>query len=955
VRSGRAPATGSLAVVALATSVLQVVLDVGSRRVEISAVPALISTYLAVLLLVELAALTARSVLWSGGRTPPVPTWRVAIALVSSIAVVAARLAQSPAAPTVSWLVPLLFVAPTLLVLDVVARYRIGHLRGGLSPLGLAATTAGTAAIWLLLPGLGPARWSNVDVRATGIAAGAAVMTAAGLVATAAAARQRSPESVRFAVVVLAGVAVELTVDEQDLRTWPALVSAAATLAAVLVPGSAVGSLGRLTERVRALSGLGWHRLARAARSGAGRVRARIRATRERIAVATASTRRPAPELDRPDRIAAVVMATASLLSVGAGFVWAHRVGWQPTGHAATIMARSHDVGTAHHPWVGMITSLGAEGGAAHPGPLALDLLAPFVRLFGVQDGAILGAVLATLACWAVAVWSAWRAAGRAAAVGAWAMGAVVIEIAALGAVWEANTVTITMLAMFATVLASWAAASGAWRAWWWAVGLGSLCAQAYLPHALIVVGPVIWATFVVARARRSATTPEEQRSARRTWHGGWLILAVTWIQPVIDVLLNEGGNVRALAEQVTHPNPTLGPEGFPRALCWIFALPPRWRDITGSFARAGTAMDFLGGSLLPGAVVAVALGILWWRTRRSASLAERRLRTVVLLVVLGAGLNATQLPREYLRSFQLGWLVVASLCVWFAVALSLGLGVQRALQRSEQRLPALLFRRGGVLAIATATVLVAGLVLPSGIEAVKGRPFTIDAMVHPLVDQTMSALDVDGELLVLGLDTRLNQVNTDTVLSNLIVQGVDARVEPGVGNHYGRRRLSDGTWSGPMLWITNGLAPVDPHGERLAAASMPDWSHERWDALAADVAARVRSAPEVRLQPWVLPVLPRYLAGWFEEDACDVADSIRNGELPLDKLPDGMILMLYGDLAIATPDLPPDLQEEAAGLVGQAPLEVWLVETEDDGRMASDDLLRDGSLCPSTLTSSGH
>ena len=607
-------------------------------------------------------------------------------------------------------------------------------------------------------------------------------------------------------------------------------------------------------------------------------------------------------------------------------------------------MARAFDVGTVNHPLVGMATSLGQVGSASHPGPLSMDLLAPFVRLLGLQNGARAGAAFVVLTCWSVSVWSAWRAAGRVAALGAWIMCAVILEVAAFGAVWEANNITITTLAMFAAVLASWAAATGTWRAWWWAVGLGSLCAQSYLPHALIVLGPILWAGLAVAGAARLATNTDQARRSRQAVRVGWGIALLAWAQPALDVVINNGGNVRALIGEISAPRPPVGPIGFPRVIAWICSVPPRWGEVTKSYAQAGSASELISGPFITGTIVALVLCIVCWRTRKTTRPQERQLRFVILLVLVGAGVNATQLPADYLRAFQIGWLVVASACLWYAVGISTVFAIQRQLASGvTARVSQVL--KVSALAIGALVILAAGLARSESIEDTKSSAFTIDPMVQPAVDQTIEKLDISQPVLVLSFDNQLVEASTDTLVSNLIVKGLDSRSEA-LGQHYGERRVVT-HWSGPMLWVTSALAPVKPNGELLASVAMPDWSEARFDALAQKVAAAANAGDGVRLEPWIERLLPRYLAGWMGPDTCRIAKEILDGTYPVESLPPGLLLTLYGDRAIASPTLPAATQEEASALLGQAPLQVWSVEQRVDAPTDSATLLRDGSRCP--------
>ena len=159
--------------------------------------------------------------------------------------------------------------------------------------------------------------------------------------------------------------------------------------------------------------------------------------------------------------------------------------------------------------------------------------------------------------------------------------------------------------------------------------------------------------------------------------------------------------------------------------------------------------------------------------------------------------------------------------------------------------------------------------------------------------------------------------------------------------------------WSGPALWITSALSPIKPDGKLLAAVSEPDWNDARFAELAEQVAATVRAAPEVRLQPWVDRYLVRYLSGWIpDKDLCSTAEQLRAGTYPIASLPPGLLLILYADLAIKEPRLSASIQDEVSGAIGQGPLEVWLTEIEQPVPIASTDLLRNGTVCPESF---GH
>ena len=957
----------SVVAVAAAVAWLQLAVEAWSRTVAVSVVPARAAFHLLVVLVALLgvavagAARTARQV--PGVAGPAV--LRLGGSLAAASVVLAGRLVLEPWQPTVLALAPLLVVAPVLTSWELVARIRAGggrRWRPVEHSLRLWCSLAVPAGVLL---GLQPARWGasgpqTGEFRATWVS-----VLVAGVIAAAGAALARRATAWWFAVVSLAAVGVLVAASGATVSTVPTTVWIAATVAAVGAAGTwvprddrgrivvggrtSVPVARRLGRRIGLVGGAvaGAGRTAGSAtgrhlRNGSGR------AARGLGDLVAPPSLQPRPVRTRIDRQLGALVLLGSTAYVVAGAVWAFRIGWQPTGHAATLMARASQVGTADHPWIGLVTSLGGAGsGAAHPGPFPMDVLAPFVRVFGVSGGAIVGGATVTLVCWLVAVWAAWRAAGRSAALAVWVAAAVVIAVPGLGAVWEANNISISMLAMFTTVVLCWAVATGTWSAWWPAVLGACFCAQSYIPHALVVVGPLVVAAATMLVVRRRSTDPVERARIARFWWVGVAAGLLAWAQPAWEAIANDGGNVRALLTEVTTPVPSLGASGMVRALAWIFAVPPRWGEVTESYAQAGGALDFVGGSVVVGLLVAaVVAGAAWW-SRRTTPSSLRQLQTVTLAVVVGACLNATQLPMSYLRSFQLGWLVVASIVVWLTVGLRLGVA---ALHRLRLRSGAAAVRN--VARAATGLSLVALVVLglngPASIEEMKGTPFAIDAMIDPVVEPTVAAVGTDRPVLALRAGTRLNEVATDTVVSNLIARGVDVRVEPGLGGfNYGRRRLVD-RWDGPTIWILGGIEPNRPTGTLVARAEVPGWSDEDVDRTARAVAERLGPDGTVVLQPWVGAYLVRYLSGWVgTERVCALAEELRSGRVRAADLPPGLLLTLYGDLAVESPQLPADLQTAATDLVGRAPLEVWVTDRQGDQSVDSDRMLRDGTQCP--------
>ncbi|MFZ4434344.1 MAG: hypothetical protein ACOYOQ_14220, partial [Microthrixaceae bacterium] len=486
--------TSPLLVVSAALAWLAVLLELRSRTVELSVVPARAEFHVLVLLV----GLLAVAVVMERARRRPAAGGRSVVAflvaLVATAMVLVARVAAAPWQPTVSMVSPLVLVAPVALTWELARRARSA---GGWSWLLAERALRLWCTIGCLVgiaAALQPARWgSSGPQTAEFVTTWASVLVAAAAAAVGSALARR-PVAWSFAVLGVSSavallVAGSATVNSVPWSLWVVLGSSFLAVVAAWAPRDDRGRLligGRaLVDTLRGggrLAGSGVVRagssamaVGAAAGSTAGRLGGRWwQRSRHGFADLVAPpTVRPRPVPQRSDLLLAAVGSLGSLAYVVAAARWALRVGWQPTGHAATLMARASQVFTADHPWIGLVTSLGGAGsGAAHPGPFPMDVLAPFVRLFGVGTGAVVGGATVTLLCWLIGTWAAWRAAGRSAAVAAWVASALVIAVPGLGAVWEANNISISLLAVFTTVMVCWAVASGAWSAWWAAVAL---------------------------------------------------------------------------------------------------------------------------------------------------------------------------------------------------------------------------------------------------------------------------------------------------------------------------------------------------------------------------------------------------------------------------------------------------------------------------------------------------
>lgn len=922
------------------------VLEVMARGSDIAAVPAVIALHVEVMAgLVVGFALLVRGA--TGTRTTDGPKGVVrgctalATSFLASFALCVGRLATGATGPTVRWLVPLLLVPPIALAVDLARGPTTDRPHpdpGEVMRVGLVVASLGCVSATIL-----PSPRPGLDVRTIEVTGLGALIAVVALGATVARVRPRPGPQVRLMCVAGSGLVIALMA-----RTPPGLPqSAAASLAlglgawVLVVPGEAISA-----RRRWAALGVGWRDIACRALATTGRVRARggdlLDVTARKVAPGALAPSRP---LDQRTLVYAVVVLLASVASMLWRVGWAVRVGWQPTGNVPTVLARAWDVGTAATPLVGTPTSLGTAGGASHPGPLLFDFLAPFVRILGLRAGGLVGSVVLNLGCWMVGTWAAFRAGGRMVAIGAWTLGGVMIHIALLGVVWEPFNVTVVLLAIYATFLACWATTTGTWRAWWCAVGLGSLTTQAYLPHGLLVIGPIVWSGCVLAAVARNCPENPQRRRARLALRVGLALAAVAWVQPALDILLRSGGNLAALLAELEAPRPSVGISGVWRAAGWMYSMPPRWGRVTESLAAAGSADSFLGSPAVIGLGLATLLATLWWWTRRSVPMVDRQLCVLAALLLVGAALNVTQLPREGIRTYTVAWMVVASMSLLFSAVVAIGFHVSR--WRSTRGGGAVGSRgRSTALVLGTVLVVTLGLRAPAGIADVKGAAYAIDPAVPDLLDQVRSDSG-EGEVLVLGMNTQFQQVVADTIVSQLIVEGRDVRVEPGIGNYYGDDRMIGPAWSGPMLWVTNGTAAIDPQGRRIARAELPGWTRAGFDDVVAEVDAWARAHRPVRLRPSVGTSLPKYLGPWAGSATCGIVTQVEAGRYDVGRLPAGALAWLYADGLVAQPALPRDLQAEVEVAVGQAPIEVWAVAPMASGEPSSDRLLPDGSSCP--------
>jgi len=337
----------------------------------------------------------------------------------------------------------------------------------------------------------------------------------------------------------------------------------------------------------------------------------------------------------------AVLVALA--VSAGRAIV----TGWVPVGDSALIGVRSRDVlgggPGGDLPLLGMWASASWSVGfdLNHPGPLLYDALALPAALVGGGAGLVIGTTLVGMASVAGSFIAARRVAGPAVAAAAmavtgllcWSMGSD-----ALIEPWHAGTV---LLPFLGCAVLAWATIAGDSLCLPWAVLAGSLVLATNLSYVVLVPVLLLAATGSVAVS---------------AWHhraGGWrrdavalgvaaVVAVVCWIQPLIEQVTADEGNLSRLRRSQSAARVTLGWRTGPRAVAEVLALPPWW--VRPSYSHAFRLGPF--GNDLPGAVTAGgALAVLVALISLAAWAGIRaRDRTVVAAAALAGTLLAAAL-----------------------------------------------------------------------------------------------------------------------------------------------------------------------------------------------------------------------------------------------------------------------------------------------------------------------
>ena len=485
--------------------------------------------------------------------------------------------------------------------------------------------------------------------------------------------------------------------------------------------------------------------------------------------------------------------------------------GWVPAGDAGVFAVRSRDVFSAHPPLVGTWSSRSLTAGTDlhHPGPLLFDLLAVPERVVDSRAALTIGVALVNaLALVGIALVARRRGGplvGTAAVVVAvalaWSMGSGVLVDP-----WNPHTMLLPFLCFLMLV---WSISSGDIWALPWAAGVGSLVLQTHLSYALLVPALGAWAVLGLGlelrRRRRDDPLgwPGLRRRVVRAGAAAGGILAVCWVQPVIEQFSAGGGNLTALARSTFDSESSpIGWELGARLVAAVVALPPFWVRSSFSQFDPGTIGGWRPTSLGPAvASLAVVALVLTWcgrdAHRRRDRTAVRLVITAGLVLVAGLVTTGTASPGGLGTSIHLfRWLWPTAAFVWFAVIVTL---LRRVGDRPARSLAL-------VVALTLATVVLVGLNLPASDQGVSTPPWAIpvarDLTGHMAVLEGEGPLFVDWQPFI--------DVYGSAVIAELNRRDIPFVVPSGMASQYGKIRRFDGTNASAVLYVRSGPAIVD-------------------------------------------------------------------------------------------------------------------------------------------------
>ncbi|HEV8205544.1 MAG TPA: hypothetical protein VGR04_02500 [Acidimicrobiia bacterium] len=522
-----------------------------------------------------------------------------------------------------------------------------------------------------------------------------------------------------------------------------------------------------------------------------------------------------------------LLSVVVALVPVAVATTRAIRNGWIPTEDNALWAIRSRDLfSLTHLPLIGSWSSvsLSVKTLVNHPGPLYFDVLAVPARLFEPGAGVAFGVALVNTLCIVGIAVFAHRRGG--ALLGTIAMATTAALCWAMGSEllfdpWGPHAVLLPFLFFLVLV---WSMTCGDLLALPFAVGVGSLVVQTHLSYVLLVPLLGAWGILglAVALGRERGQTPDawsdRRRRALRYSAVGGVVLAVCWIQPLIEQFTSDGrGNITRLLDSARSPTDTIGFGFGTRVLATVVSLPPWWfrPSMNDAFVTGWHAPSLVSAVFSLAILAVVFAGCGWDSRRRQDRVSTWALATAAVAVAIGlltAGRGpVTAFGKVTSHSFR--WLWPLGAFVFLAVAVSLG----RRLARRAMASAAVALV--GVFTLAT--VAVAALNLPFSDEG--GGPNSFGYAIPAARDLAshMGSLEGQGPLLI---DDLFHGAFADpyggAAAAELQLRGIpfvtgDAALE----RHLGPARRFNGRNAKAALLLRTGDATLEtPPGSRRVA-----------------------------------------------------------------------------------------------------------------------------------------
>lgn len=547
-----------------------------------------------------------------------------------------------------------------------------------------------------------------------------------------------------------------------------------------------------------------WHtsrRMARARWSERGRTSGPAASTAE----AGAGTARPGPLRRAPSaaHLAPGLLAASWLVPAVCSVVaLALADSYHPYADIALIELHVRDVGSEE-----VLLGPYSRFGWSHPGPMLYYLLAVPYRLLGSASGGIaVGALAINTAALMGITAIAWRRGGP--MVGALAFLLMGMTVRALGPQflrdpWNPH---LPVLPFALLLLTAWSLAVGKRWALPAAALLGSFVVQSHIGFAPVTAVVLGVALVGFVRSRPVRPLPAAVLAA--------VVLALVWLPPLIEEVVRQPGNLRALIDFYGQEHETSGLGNGWRAVALQLGPVPEWLVGRRSVSPFNGAVELPSVSV-PVALVPLALVTVLALRRRWRDVTW--LCALVIALTVAAVLSTSRIIGA-LYPYLTVWTAVVGVMAWLAIGAGAARWVREVRPEVGRPVTAVLLLAG------------AGLLVGTSVSAARaGVPVAVDSRIVGVLGQQMSGnLPEDVEVVHLRPVGSFNALlYLPGVANELERDGRRVEVSPTEEAAFGRNRVA----------CTEGSATLLVMADAEAKAAAQDGSLE--------LVARARTTPE--------------------------------------------------------------------------------------------------------------